>query len=39
MAKVVRAALAAFGLLLYAWFAAVRALPRVKRRKATRRRR
>jgi hypothetical protein len=33
MARLVRAAVAAFGVLLYLWYAAVRSLPRVKRKK------
>jgi hypothetical protein len=37
MARLIRAALAAVGLLLYTWYAAVRSLPTVKRRKAARR--
>jgi hypothetical protein len=39
MAKVFRAVAAAFGFLLYVWYAAVRYAPVVKRRKAGRRRR
>jgi hypothetical protein len=38
IARIARIAAAAFGLLLYTWFAAVRNLPSVKRRKAARRR-
>jgi hypothetical protein len=34
MARLLRIALAAVGFLLYVWFAAVRSLPRVRRRKA-----
>jgi hypothetical protein len=37
MARLLRLALGALGLVLYTWFAAVRALPRVRRRKALRR--
>jgi hypothetical protein len=37
IARVLRIVLGAFGLLLYTWFAAVRNLPLVKRRKAGRR--
>jgi len=37
--RLVKAALAALGLALYTWFAAVRALPLVRRRKAARPRR
>ena len=37
IARLVRIALGAFGLLLYTWFAAVRNLPLVKRRKSARR--
>jgi len=33
-----KAAVALFGFLLYVWFAAVRFVPRVKRRKSARRR-
>jgi hypothetical protein len=36
MAKVVRLVLAAVGLLVYTWFAAVRSLPRVRARKSAR---
>jgi hypothetical protein len=36
MARLLRVALAVFGFLLYVWFAAVRSLPRVRRRKARR---
>jgi hypothetical protein len=39
MARLLRLVLGALGVVLYTWFAAVRALPRVKRRKAARRRR
>jgi hypothetical protein len=39
MARLFRAMAAAFGFLLYLWYAAVRNLPEVKRRKARRRRR
>jgi hypothetical protein len=35
--RIVRIVLAAFGFFLYTWFAAVRNLPLVKRRKAARR--
>jgi hypothetical protein len=34
MARLLRVALAGFGFLVYVWFAAVRSLPRVRRRKA-----
>jgi hypothetical protein len=37
MARLLKAVLAAFGLALYTWAAAVRSLPRVKARKAARR--
>jgi len=37
MARLLKLALGAFGLALYTWFAAVRSLPRVRRRKAARR--
>ncbi|HEY5059000.1 MAG TPA: hypothetical protein VII51_08265 [Gaiellaceae bacterium] len=37
--RIVRIALGVFAFLLYAWFAAVRNLPLVKRRKAARTRR
>jgi hypothetical protein len=37
IARLVRIALGALGLLLYTWFAAVRSLPLVRRRKAGRR--
>jgi hypothetical protein len=37
MARVVRAALAVVGLLLYVWYAAVRNLPRVRTKKSARR--
>jgi hypothetical protein len=37
IARLVRIVLGAFGFLLYGWFAAVRNLPLVKRRKAARR--
>jgi hypothetical protein len=37
MARLLRLVLALFGLALYTWFAAVRSLPRVRRRKAARR--
>jgi hypothetical protein len=39
MARLFRAVAAVFGFLLYVWYAAVRNLPEVKRRKARRRRR
>jgi hypothetical protein len=38
VARVVKAIAAVLAALLYVWFAAVRNLPRVKRRKAARRR-
>jgi hypothetical protein len=38
MARLARLALGAFAFLLYVWFAAVRSLPRVRARKAARRR-
>jgi hypothetical protein len=38
VARLFRIALGAFGLALYTWFAAVRNLPLVKRRKAAQRR-
>ncbi|MFL6269907.1 MAG: hypothetical protein ACJ75A_07065 [Actinomycetes bacterium] len=38
MARIIRLAVGAIALLLYTWYAAVRAVPRVKRRKASRRR-
>jgi hypothetical protein len=37
MARIARLMLAAFGFLLYTWFAAVRSLPAVRARKAARR--
>ncbi|MFN2627364.1 MAG: hypothetical protein ABR569_01855 [Gaiellaceae bacterium] len=36
MARILRLLVAAFGAVLYLWFAAVRNLPRVRRRKAGR---
>jgi hypothetical protein len=36
MARLLKIVLGSLGLALYAWFAAVRNLPRVKRRKAAR---
>jgi hypothetical protein len=39
MVRVLRLLLGALGLVVYTWFAAVRNLPRVRRRKAGRRRR
>jgi hypothetical protein len=38
VARILKLAGAAFGALLYAWFAGVRNVPAVKRRKAARRR-
>jgi hypothetical protein len=39
MARLFRVVAAGFGFLLYVWYAAVRNLPEVRRRKARRRRR
>jgi hypothetical protein len=36
MARLLKVVLASLGLALYTWFAAVRSLPRVRRRKAAR---